>query len=444
MGCGAVRAVEGSQESGRLGASPPHGVSQDVGQHHMSSRGNRRAKDQRVPKKVRTSERKLDYSDADADCWVYNPVEFNGSYKYSTEPVEEEVEGLIADGIEKIKAEPETWEGIRYQTSMTDWPEDQQKYTLVRRVPRSGFCVQEQEGGGFTWVHAKFQKLPAEVEVDADEYTDGMNFQGYALAPPKMPGRGQGVTDVPGLKIVGEVDPSDVTQGGVGDCWLLSAISAMAEFDGLITHLFRATPDLESLPAESFNKYTLTLFDLSSWEPVEVVVDERLCSKADDTGLLGCAPSVSGELWVCYLEKAVAAHCGGWDKIDGGQPTHAWRLLTGCRNQYTFMRAEDGWDCCGVFNPNTEEWEELANSPHDGFTAKWPMAWPEVGGGGELGFKADDNDMFERMCAWDDEDFIMCAGTQGGSDSEDYNGIVGAHASRLSSASTTLGGRSST
>ena len=31
------------------------------------------------------------------------------------------------------------------------------------------------------------------------------------------------------------------------------------------------------------------------------------------------------------LEKAVAAHCGGWDKIDGGQCTHAWALLTGCQ-----------------------------------------------------------------------------------------------------------------
>ena len=25
-----------------------------------------------------------------------------------------------------------------------------------------------------------------------------------------------------------------------------------------------------------------------------------------------------GELWVPYLEKAVAVHSGGWDKIDGG------------------------------------------------------------------------------------------------------------------------------
>jgi len=394
----------------------------------MSVRGNRKAKDQRVPKKIRTAARKLDFSGTDADCWVFAEVEFNGSYMFHKQPAQEEIAGSISDGLERIKAEPETWEGMWYQTDMKSWPEDQQRYQLVRRSPKSGFCVQAQEGAGFTWVQAKFQKLPADVEVDPDCFTDSANYQGYTLAPPKMPGRGQGVDDVPGLKIIGEVDPSDITQGNVGDCWLLSAISAMAEFDGPISHVFRSTPDLQDLPREGFNKYTITLFDLSTWEPKEVVVDERLCSKADGSGLLGCSPVMSGELWPCYLEKAVAAHCGGWDKIDGGEPTHAWRLLMGAKKQYTFQRCEDGWACCGVFNPNTQELEQLANSPHDGFQGKWENEWPEVGGGGEIGTKVDDNSMFERMCAWDDEDFIMCAGTRGGSDSESYQGIVGAHA----------------
>ena len=50
------------------------------------------------------------------------------------------------------------------------------------------------------------------------------------------------------------------------------------------------------------------------------MVDERLAAKADGSGLLGCSPSDDGELWPCYLEKAVACHCGGWDKIDGKKP----------------------------------------------------------------------------------------------------------------------------
>merc|ERR1719210_1874748 len=56
------------------------------------------------------------------------------------------------------------------------------------------------------------------------------------------------------------------------------------------------------------------------------------------------------------------------------------------------------------------------------------MKWPEVGGGGELGSQVDANTMFEKLCAWDDANFIMGCGTKAGSDSEDTDGIVDGHA----------------
>ena len=88
-------------------------------------------------------------------------------------------------------------------------------------------------------------------------------------------------------------------------------------------------------------------------------------------------PSADGELWVCYLEKALAAHCGGWDKINGGQCTHGWALLTGCQDQYTIFADDDGkYRCAGTYNPNYQRWEALKNSPHDGFQGLWPMDWP--------------------------------------------------------------------
>merc|ERR1740121_2141797 len=105
---------------------------------------------------------------------------------------------------------------------------------------------------------------------------------------------------------------------------------------GSIKHLFRKTKNIDSMPTNGPNEYIITLYDLKTWKPVDIRVDERLCSKADGSGLLGCTPSCTGDLWACYLEKAVAAHCGGWDEIKGGQCTHAWRILTGCKHQYTF------------------------------------------------------------------------------------------------------------
>ena len=51
---------------------------------------------------------------------------------------------------------------------------------------------------------------------------------------------------------------------------------------------------------------------------VDIVIDERLPVVADGSGkLLASRPSADGELWACYLEKAIAVHSGGWDKIHG-------------------------------------------------------------------------------------------------------------------------------
>ena len=82
------------------------------------------------------------------------------------------------------------------------------------------------------------------------------------------PGRGVGVGDLPTLKIIGDVDPSDINQGSVGDCWLLSGISSLAEFDGAVKRLFRKTTDLESRPLDGPNVYTISLWDLATWTEV--------------------------------------------------------------------------------------------------------------------------------------------------------------------------------
>ena len=162
------------------------------------------------------------------------------------------------------------------------------------------------------------------------------------------------------------------------------------------------------------------------------MVDERLAAKADGSGLLGCSPSTNGELWPCYLEKAVAVHCGGWDKIDGGQCTHAWAMLTGCKEQYTIQSdaadGSSGYKCYGAFNPNENKWETLANSPHEGFRGNWPMAWPEVGGGGGMDLALNQDELFERLCAWDASNYIIGVGTKAGSDTEATDGIVDGHA----------------
>ena len=101
--------------------------------------------------------------------------------------------------------------------------------------------------------------------------------------------------------------------------------------------MFRKTKNLDQLPLPGANQYIVTLWDLPTWKEVDIVIDERLAA-APDGSLLASKPSEDGELWVCYLEKAISIHCGGWDNITGGQSTHAWAMMTGCRNQYTIKK----------------------------------------------------------------------------------------------------------
>jgi len=302
---------------------------------------------------------------------------------------------------------------------MVEWPAGEQKYTLICRKNTKGYTPEAVRGGWQAVVMAQYQALPpvADIGRARDNFTDMATFRGTMLHsannPPLYPGRGMGIGDDPKLKLMADVDPSDVSQGGVGDCWLLAGISALAEFDGAVHKLFRKTPNVALMPLSTPNQYTVTLFDLKTWTPTDVTVDERLCAAPSRPGLLGSTPSKDGELWACYLEKAVAAHCGGWDKIDGGQCTRAWAMLTGCKHQYSIKKSGGGWKCFGWYNPNEKRFEPMANSPHEGFQALWPMAWPAVGGGGDLSLELSDEELFERLCAWDDEDYILGAGTKG-------------------------------
>ena len=117
------------------------------------------------------------------------------------------------------------------------------RYKLLHRTG-SGFRVEEAKGGGFSYMRVKYERLPllAEAAVAKDRVTQSLSYHGCPVGKKcALPGRGQGFFDAPNLKLIGDVDPTDVHQGGVGDCWLLSAISALAEFDGAVEKLFEKT-----------------------------------------------------------------------------------------------------------------------------------------------------------------------------------------------------------
>jgi len=388
-----------------------------------------------------------EFKNADPSNWKCRDYKFSGQSQYEEKGKEETIKGSLSKGLSKFQANPEKYVALAYKSDMKDWPVNQQQYVLVHRKGTVGWKPKGVSPKGWMTVHVneyerlipfKDDVLPKEFR---DKYTDDMTFQGKKLHSAKnkpiMPGRGMGYGDSPSLKIIGDVDPSDIFQGSVGDCWLLSGISSVAEFDGAIKRLFRKTQNLDQMPwdgnkaSPTGNMYTVTLWDLRTWKEVDIVVDERLPAHYNGSGnLLAGKPSGDGELWACYLEKAVAIHCGGWDKIVGGQCTHAWSLLTGCKEQYTIRRnpATGKWQCFAKFNPKTKQWANHTNSPHDCPNTTWRVGWPKVGGGGSRDVELDDEEMFLRLFAWDQVNYIVGAGTSGTSDKHSTGGIVDNHA----------------
>eukprot|EP00934_Nitzschia_sp_Nitz4_P000471 Nitzschia sp. Nitz4//scaffold67_size101165//82896//84994//NITZ4_004541-RA/size101165-augustus-gene-0.23-mRNA-1//-1//CDS//3329556510//471//frame0 len=380
------------------------------------------------------------YTDAPLEKWSCDTNTFSGSYIYDTIGKQEEIKGSpIADAIELFKSKPAKYVALYYQTDMVHWPVEEQKYTLIHRYGTRRFRPQgvDPQGWMTVWVQ-EYQHLPPfpnnQLPANArDAYTDHMVHHGRkihsAQHPPIMPGRGMGVGDTPLLKIIGDIDPSDIHQGQVGDCWLLSAISGLAEFDGAVKKLFRKTKNLEQKPLPGPNEYIVTLWDLPTWKEVDIVMDERLAASPDGQ-LLASKPSVDGELWVCYLEKALAIHCGGWDKITGGQCSHAWALMTGCREQYTIRRngPSGKFSCFAKYNPAEGKWAKHHNSPKDNNGDMWKVPWPKVGGGGGVEVELSEKELFLKMFEFDRHNFIVGAGTNGTSDKNMTEGMVDNHA----------------
>lgn len=354
----------------------------------------------------------------DPSKWKVTSLQFSGSVLAESIGTTQERKGEIKLAIADFHANPHQYISLQYQTAMLDWPVKQQQYKIVHREGTAYYTPQNVSPDGWmTCLMQHYQVLPPLPDDELpkrfrDPYTDTIlaTHIGRKLPKPLLPGRGMGVVDDPKLKIIGNVDPSDIKQGAVGDCWLLSGISSLAEFDGAVKKLFRKTKNWHKMPADKPNMYTITLWDLPTWTEVDIVVDERLCANPNKTGLLSSKPSSDGELWVCYLEKAIAAHCGGWDNITGGHCTHAWALLTGCREQYTiFQNHKTGkYYCSSRYDPNKKKWSAYTNAPSDSYAGVWPGAWPKEGGGGngELSLE----EVFMRLCAWDKVDFIMGAG----------------------------------
>ena len=117
----------------------------------------------------------------------------------------------------------------------------------------------------------------------------------------------------------GIIEPNDIKQGMLGDCWLMCAISSIAEFPALVEALFISK---ETSPV---GMYQLRLCKNGIW--TNIILDDYFPCYPDEGPLYSRAHGE--ELWVLLLEKAFAKVHGSYALLKSGFPFEAMMDLTG-------------------------------------------------------------------------------------------------------------------
>ena len=139
----------------------------------------------------------------------------------------------------------------------------------------------------------------------------------------------------------------DLLQGGVGDCWFMSALAVVAQRHDLIARLFAV-----DTARNAAGCYVLRLFIDGAWTSVwiddqlPVTAAPRRERLAFDTKLAFCrCGSATGaqQLWASLVEKAYAKAHGSYQSISGGQVAEALLDLTGAPTEMVYL-GDDHFD----------------------------------------------------------------------------------------------------
>ena len=115
------------------------------------------------------------------------------------------------------------------------------------------------------------------------------------------------------------IEPNDINQGALGDCYFLAALSSLAEVPHRVRAMFMTDV------VNSAGIYMVRFF--INGQDTPIIVDDYLPCKRD--GKPAFATSLDKEIWVCLLEKAWAKLHGSYARTEGGLPSFAATHIMG-------------------------------------------------------------------------------------------------------------------
>lgn len=123
------------------------------------------------------------------------------------------------------------------------------------------------------------------------------------------------------IKLFEKIEPNDIKQGMLGVCYMLSALSAIAEYPERIQRIF------VNQVSNSQGAYSVVFY--KNGVPTEVMTDDYIpCIKNRNEPLFSKPNGV--ELWVLLLEKLWSKQFGSYTNAEKMWPSYALEEILGC------------------------------------------------------------------------------------------------------------------
>lgn len=213
------------------------------------------------------------------------------------------------------------------------------------------------------------------------------------------------------------VEPGDIKQGALGDCWLLGAMAGFSEVPGGIQNAF------VNREKSNRGKYVVNLYSAKDKQWEEIEIDDRI-PMYENSLKKGYVPKAAfaqpngNELWAMLLEKAFAKFCGSYQNLSGGQTVWGLQALTGSEICFRFL-----WD------KKKNHWSRLdiKNIATEAEPRKVEMVYHKDKKGG---YETQDSaTLFKILRAYNQNKALIAASISGtGSEEKLMGGLIGGHA----------------